>query len=411
MRALDVYLHNDLAGRLILRDSGRMAFAYVETWLDNANAAPLSHSLPLRAETFSQGECEPFFGGLLPEADNRRLVARLLHISEHNDFALLERIGGECAGAVSLLPAGTPAGQDERLQRITNEDLAVALAELPQRPLLVGTDALRLSLAGAQDKLAVRLEDGHLHLPLGAAASTHIIKPAIAGFDGLVFNEAFCLLLASASGLPAARCRVGNAGGIDYLLVERFDRLRGEDGKVRRIHQEDFCQALGIRTDRKYQNDGGPSLRQCFAMLRQTSSAPVLDLATLLNAVVFNLIVGNHDAHGKNFTLLRTPDQVRLAPVYDLVCTAMFVGLNAGMAMRIGRQTDSMHVSTADLERMAKDAGLAPPLAIESVRKLVATIRRQIAPVAAQDRRFVSVASHIAERANHFADVLGTVDR
>ena len=407
MRVLDVYLHADLAGRLLLRDSGRMAFEYVETWLDNTSAVPLSHSLPLRARAFPQGECEPFFGGLLPEEDNRRLTARLLHISEHNDFSLLERIGGECAGAVSLLPAGAATAQDERLQQLTEDDLAAALAQLPQRPLLVGTEGLRLSLAGAQDKLAVRLEGDRFHLPLGGAASTHIIKPAIAGYEGLVFNEAFCLSLAAASGLPAARCRVSAAGRIDYLLVERFDRARTEDGHVRRIHQEDFCQALGVRTDRKYQNDGGPSLKQCFAMLRQASGAPVLDLAALLKAVAFNLIIGNHDAHGKNFTLLREPGRVRFAPLYDLISTTMFPNLSTGMAMRIGRQTDSMRVRAADLERMAKDAGLARPLALENIRQLATTVRRQIAPTAAQDPRFTGVAAHVAERAEHFAEILG----
>ncbi len=407
MRALDVCFHGDLTGRLILRDNGRMAFEYVETWLDSAHAVPLSHSLPLRAKPFSQRECEPFFGGLVPEANNRRLIARFFHISEHNDLALLERIGVECAGAVSLRLAGGTDAQGERLLPLSEQDLAGALAELPQRPLLVGTDGLRLSLAGAQDKLAVRLEGDDIFLPLDAAASTHIIKPAIAGYEGLVFNEAFCLMLATASGLPAAQCRVGNAGGIDYLLVKRFDRARAQDGRVTRIHQEDFCQALGVRTDSKYQADGGPGLKQCFAMLRQASSAPVLDLTALLNAVTFNLIIGNHDAHGKNFALLRERGQVRFAPLYDLVCTAMFPNLSTRMAMRIGRETNSMRVSIADLERMAKDAGLARPLAIQSVRKLVATIRGNIASVAAREPRFAHVATHVAERARHFAESLG----
>jgi len=407
VRTLDVYLHGDLTGRLILRNNGRMTFEYVERWLDGTQAVPLSHSLPLQAKPFSQGECEPFFGGLLPEADNRRLIARLFHISERNDFALLERIGDECAGAVVLRPAEETDAQDERLLPLSEEDLAAALAELPRRPLLVGTDGLRLSLAGAQDKLAVRLEGDDFFLPLGAAASTHIVKPAIAGYEGLVFNEAFCLLLAAASGLLTAQCRVGNAGDIDYLLVERFDRARTQEGHVKRIHQEDFCQALGVRTDRKYQADGGPSLEQCFALLRQASSAPVLDLTALLNAVTFNLIIGNHDAHGKNFALLREPGQVRLAPLYDLVCTAVFPNLSARMAMRIGRQTDSMRVSTAELERMARDAGLARPLAIQRVRELVAVIRGQIASVAAQDPRFAPTATHVAQRAEYFAKSLG----
>lgn len=172
MRALDVYLHGDLTGQLILRDNGRMAFQYADDWLGSIHAVPLSHSLPLQAERFPQRDCEPFFGGVLPEADSRRRIARLLGISEDNDFALLEHIGGECAGAVSLLPAGTPLKQlTECLKELSEDELAAVLGELPKRPLLVGTDGLRLSLAGAQDKIAVRLEGDRIHLPLGAAAS------------------------------------------------------------------------------------------------------------------------------------------------------------------------------------------------------------------------------------------------
>lgn len=407
MRVLDVYLHADLTGQLILRNSGRMAFEYADAWLESAVAVPLSHSLPLQATRFPQGACEPFFGGLLPEEDSRRVISRLLRISESNDFALLERIGGECAGAVSLVPAGVPLDRRERLRELTEEDLAEALAELPQRPLLVATEGLRLSLAGAQDKLALRIEGDRFHLPLGAAASTHIIKPAIAGYEGVVANEAFCLMLAAALGLPAARCCIGRAGGIDYLLVERFDRKRMDDGGVRRIHQEDFCQALGIRADMKYQSQGGPSLKRCFALLREASSTPVLDIPALLDAVVFNLIVGNHDAHGKNFACLREPRGVRLAPLYDLICTAMFPNLSTRMAMRVGRRDDSIGVTVGDLARLAKDAGLTRPLVIERARELVQAVREHAGLVAQEDVRLSQVAGHVHRRAELFARAFG----
>ena len=309
-----------------------MSFEYGQRWLDSPTAEPLSHSLPLRKEAFPQASCEPFFGGLLPEAGNRRLLARLLRVSDRNDFALLERIGGECAGAVSLLPPGTSLESSHRLHRLGEAEFAQALADVPRRPLLAGTNGLRLSLAGAQDKSAVRIEGEHMHLPIGAARSTHIVKPAIAAFEGVVFNEAFCMALAAASGLAAPTCRIGNAGGIDYLLVERFDRVRTDDGDVRCIHQEDLCQASGVRADQKYQSEGGPGLKQCFALLRQASSVPVLDVPRLLDAVAFNLVIGNCDAHAKNFSLLREPGNVRLAPLYDLVSTTVFPDLSTRMA-------------------------------------------------------------------------------
>ena len=297
MRALDVYLHGHLTGQLILRDNGLTSFQYGEAWLGRTEAVPLSLSLPLREQRFPHRACTPFFGGVLPEGRNRRLIAGILGVSEGNDFALLERIGGECAGAVTLLPEGTPTvAQDERTRELDQEELAKILRKIGRQPLLAGTEGLRLSLAGAQDKLPVRLVDGCFALPLGTAASTHILKPATPDYEGLVFNEAFCLALANAAGLATAGCSVERVADIDYLLSQRFDRRR-EGGHVTRLHQEDFCQALGIPAELKYQVEGGPSLKRCFALLRSVSSAPVLDLGALLDAVVFNLIIGNNDAH------------------------------------------------------------------------------------------------------------------
>ena len=363
MRALDVYLHGHVTGQLILRDNGLTSFQYGETWLGRADAVPLSLSLPLREQRFSHRACTPFFGGVLPEGRNRRLIAGILGVSEGNDFALLERIGGECAGAVTLLPEGTPTvAQDERTRELDQEELARILRKIGRQPLLAGTEGLRLSLAGAQDKLPVRLVDGCFALPLGTAASTHILKPATPDYEGLVFNEAFCLALANAAGLATAGCSVGRVADIDYLLSQRFDRRR-EGGHVTRLHQEDFCQALGIPAELKYQVEGGPSLKRCFALLRSVSSAPVLDLGALLDAVVFNLIIGNNDAHGKNFALLYSADGLtRLAPLYDLVSTVFYPSLAPEMAMRIGGQRISDSVTAMDLERLAKDTGLAPPL-------------------------------------------------
>ncbi len=363
MRALDVYLHGHVAGQLILRDNGLTSFQYGEAWLGRADAVPLSLSLPLREQRFSHRACTPFFGGVLPEGRNRRLIAGILGVSEGNDFALLERIGGECAGAVTLLPEGTPTvAQHERTRELDQEELAKILRKISRQPLLVGMEGLRLSLAGAQDKLPVRLVDGCFALPLGTAASTHILKRAPSDYEGLVFNEAFCLALANAAGLATAGFSIGRVADIDYLLLQRFDRRR-EGGHVTRLHQEDFCQALGIHAELKYQGEGGPSLKRCFALLRSVSSAPVLDLGALLDAVVFNLIIGNNDAHGKNFALLYSADGLtHLAPLYDLVSTVFYPSLAPEMAMRIGGQRISDSVTAMDLERLARETGLAPPL-------------------------------------------------
>lgn len=379
MRSLDVYLHGHLAGRLDLRDSGLTSFQYLDTWLARPDAVPLSLSLPLREERFRHRDCMPFFGGVLPEGRSRGLIGRILGVSETNDFVLLERIGGECAGAVTLLPEGTPLdADDERTKVLDAEEFAGTLRELRRRPLLAGSRGLRLSLAGAQDKLPVRMVDGKVALPLGSTASTHIIKPASRDFDGLVFNEAFCLALAAALGLPTTAFSVGRVDDIDYLVVGRFDRsVDGE--RVGRIHQEDFCQALGIPPERKYQAEGGPSLGRCFELLRATSSAPVLDLGALLDAVVFNLAIGNNDAHGKNFALLhRTDGTTRLAPFYDLVSTVSYPELASEMAMRLGGQRIADRVAPNDLRRLSKEAGLGAPLVVRRAVELLETILARI---------------------------------
>jgi serine/threonine-protein kinase HipA len=278
-RALDVYRQNDLAGHLMQDDGGDMTFQDAGSWLETPGAIPLSQSLPLRRERFRRKECRGFFGGILPEQSKRETIARNLGISARNDYAMLERIGGECAGAVTFLPEGdTMPERHYGYRELLNGELAATLKELPRRPLLAGEKGIRLSLAGAQDKLAVRIEGGAICLPLGGAPSTHILKPNVDRFEGVVFNEAFCMQLAAAAGLPAAAIETRRVDDLDFLLVERYDRRHrtAADGSVgvERLHQEDFCQALGIVSEQKYQREGGPSLTQCFALLRNVSSAP-----------------------------------------------------------------------------------------------------------------------------------------
>jgi serine/threonine-protein kinase HipA len=386
-RTLDVYLYTDLVGRLGQDDNGDMSFQYAESWLQRAGAVPLSHSLPLRAERFRRKECRGFFAGILPEESKREMIARNLGISARNDYAMLERIGGECAGAVTFIPHGEPMPDRQHgYRKLSDEELAAILKELPRRPLLAGEEGVRLSLAGVQDKVAVRIEGGDVCLPLGGAPSTHILKPNVERFEGVVFNEAFCMQLAAAAGLQAAAIETRNVSGVSFLLVERYDRHHRSvaDGAavVERLHQEDFCQALGIVSEHKYQKEGGPSLKQCFGLVREVSSAPVIDLAQLLDEVVFNYIVGNNDAHGKNFSLLYRPGagelEIRLAPLYDVVSTVYYPELSRDMAMRIGEQYSSEKVTLRDFEKLADDAKLGKPLVrgrlTETTERVVAAL-------------------------------------
>ena len=382
-KTLDVYLHEELIGQLIQDDGGQTVFEYAQDWLDRPNATALSVSLPLRKERFSRNECRGFFAGILPDEAKREIIARNLGISAHNDFAMLERIGGECAGAVTFIPAGQPLpARDYHYRPVSQKQLADIFKELPKRPLLAGEEGVRLSLAGAQDKIAVRIEEDEVSLPLGGAPSTHILKPSIERFAGVVFNEAFTMQLAAGTSLPAARVEVRMAETTEYLSVERYDRTHNKSGNTTlldRLHQEDFCQALNIVPEMKYQKEGGPSLKQCFALVRDVSSAPVVDLARLLDIVIYNYLIGNNDAHGKNFSLLyhgagTANQQIRLAPLYDAISTVYYPELSTEMAMRIGDEYRAERVTSRDFDRLAEQAGLAKPLVRRRVTELAQTV-------------------------------------
>jgi serine/threonine-protein kinase HipA len=378
-RTLDVYLRRDLVGNLMQDAHGELAFAYAASWLANQAAIPLSHSLPLRKERFNRHACKGFFAGVLPDQGKREIIAKNLGISPRNDFAMLEQIGGECAGAVTFIPAGENLpDRNYHYRPLTGKELGDILKELPKRPLMAGAGGIRLSLAGAQDKIAVHVASTQISVPLGGAPSTHIIKPAIERFAGLVFNEAFCMKLARAIGIPTASADVGRAGDIDYLIIQRYDRAvvkasTAAPEYLERLHQEDFCQALGIDPDHKYQREGGPSLKQCFALLRKLSSVPVMDIQHLLDAVIFNFLIGNHDAHGKNFSLLYDAE-TRLAPLYDVVSTVGYPELDRKMAMKIGGEYVSDQVRPGHFERLADEAGLAKPLVKRRVREVAAAM-------------------------------------
>jgi len=316
---------------------------------------------------------------------------------------MLEQIGGECAGAVIFVTSRESLPErNYGYRQLSSEQLAKLLRQLPRRPLMAGEDGIRLSLAGAQDKIAMHVSQGQISLPLGGAPSTHILKPAIERFEGIVFNEAFCMQLARAIGLHAAKAEMAQVENIDYLLVERYDRVLLKDPgdkseRLEREHQEDFCQALGIVPENKYQNEGGPSLKQCFALLRELSSTPVIDLQRFLDAIILNFLIGNHDAHGKNFSLLYGRE-TRLAPLYDILSTAYYPELSKKMAMKIGGEYVSDKVRPNDFEQLAEEAGLAKPMVKRRVRDLAATVLSKVSELVAENPPAKPVAKLVQSR-------------
>ncbi len=359
MRALVVRMLGRGVG-VLTETSGRMAFDYDEAWLDDPAAPPLSLAMPPRAEPYDDDACRAFFGGLLPEGAVRDHLARRFGISPGNDFSLLERIGGDCAGAVSLHPPGGDDPEREgRYDWLDDEALAAIIADLPTRPLGVDLDGeVRLSLAGAQDKLPVFVgADGRIGLPHGGAPSSHIIKAPLFQRDS-VLNEAVCLALASDLGMDAAKAEPRTAAGQEFLLVTRYDR-RWEGDRLVRVHQEDFGQALGTPSSAKYESEGGPGAADCVGLLRRSSRRPAADILRFVDAFVLNVLVGNTDAHAKNFSILFDAEGARLAPLYDILCTHCYTGLTRRMAMRIGGQDKADWLDERHWDAFAAEAGLA----------------------------------------------------
>ncbi len=381
---LDVWLFEEHIGTLSLVE-GRLNFKYSAEWLAHSKSVALSCSLPLQVGAFDDHKTRPFFAGLLPEGQMRRLIAQQFQISRQNDFALLDHIGGECAGAVTFTESEHPpphSAIETEVEWLNDDDLIAILDELPRRPMLAGKEGLRLSLAGAQDKLPVVFDGSRIGLPRNNTPSSHILKPAIHAVEDSVSNEHFCLLLAEVMRLKVARSLVYAVGDHRFLLVERYDRTRDAMGNPARLHQEDFCQALGVVPEMKYQNEGGPDLSQCFALTRRVTRPSAPHILRLLDYVIFNALIGNHDAHAKNFSLLFTDKGAVLAPLYDVLSTAVYPSLTPKMAMKLGSKYKFSEVEMRHWEQFASAAGLSGA----QTRKRILELAHQL-PVAAQKLR------------------------
>ena len=274
-----------------------------------------------------------------------------------------------------------PFASPVRPSWLREAELGELLAELPSRPLLIGLDdedeGVRLSLAGARDKLPVLARDSELGITRGHPPSTHIVKTPIADVNGMVANEAFCMALAGELGLTAAEAVPMSVAGHEALLVARYDRERSGD-HVHRIHQEDLCQALACLPGQKYEAEGGPGVRACAALMRDRSAAPAVDLLAFLDALIFNLLIGNADAHSKNYSLLLEGDgSPRLAPLYDLLSTRVY-GRRFGrkMAMKYGGEYRFDRIRGRHLDRLAEDLDASAGV----VRQRTQALARGIAP-------------------------------
>jgi serine/threonine-protein kinase HipA len=354
-RVFDIYLYDARVGTLTPRGRG-VRFAYAREALDDGALPALSVSLPKRDDAFPDSEAGPFFRNLLPEQAYRRLVATAVGSDPENSVALLGAIGGECPGAVSIWPAGSGPPPTPEYEPLDSAGFRALFSAADRRQLARAVTRGRLSLAGAQEKIALlRTAAGEWRLPLRGAVTSHILKEAAREFAHILENELFCARLAGGCGLSVPPTELVSLG-VRVLSSERFDRPAAPSHERiprRKLHQEDFCQVLAVNPERKYEADGGPGLKKCAAAIRRHSGLPADDLVRLVRWVGFNFLIGNEDAHAKNLAFLYLPHGLRLTPHYDLVSTEVYSDLGRRLAMKLGQAWDIRNVQRSDWKRVA----------------------------------------------------------
>src|SRR5579863_2166774 len=333
-------------GRVVRDNRGKLTFTYNEQWRNAADAYPLSLSMPITLAEHPNAKIDPFLWGLLPDSEIILASwARKFHVSARNAFSLIAYVGEDCAGAAQFVqPARLNAilcAAAPPIEWLDEKEIAKRLRALreDQSAWRAPRDTGQFSLAGAQPKTALLFENKKWGVPSGRIPTTHILKPPSGEFEGHAENEHFCLELARALGLPVVDSRIMHFKDEIAIVVERYDRARVAN-TLHRVHQEDICQALGIPPTHKYQNEGGPGIRDIVGLLGENSSLPREDIATFLDSVVYNWLIAGTDAHAKNYALLiGAGGRIRLAPLYDIASVLpyeIFDPHKLRLAMKIG---------------------------------------------------------------------------
>ena len=373
---LDVFL-NEMQIGVLAQTDGALSFQYTKDYLAQDSAYSLSQNLPLCETKFTDPVVENYFSNLLPDERMRIKIASILGTAPENTFGLLKRIGADCAGAVSFYPHGeTPRSlQKPFFRELSDEEAYAILDNLGERPLDAGDEGVRISGAGSQEKLVACIRDGKVALPLYGTPSTHIIKPMIVGVSDSVHNEFFCMKLARSCHIPVAECDIITLCGEDFYVVRRFDRV-SENGITRRLHQEDFCQLLNVSPKLKYQEDGGPGIEECIAKMPELH-LPADSRLHFIRLVLFNFLIGNCDAHAKNYAVLYREGRPSLAPAYDLLSTMIYDNMLKRFAMTIGGENRMGQINKTHFAEMAKNCDLNPKLILSELQNFAAMITIQ----------------------------------
>jgi serine/threonine-protein kinase HipA len=370
MAGLPVYFEQRLVGTIDVDKNGP-GFTYELDWIRLRGAFPISTTMPFKSERISSDLFLPWAANLLPESEQLRTLGQLLGMARSDVIGLLSAIGGDTAGALSFNQPGRTSsvlwrlvGKPEELERI--------IEELPNKPFLVGEEGVSMSLAGVQAKLAVAVDENRrICIPMNGSPSTHILKPDSPRLWGGVQNEAFCLTLARRMKIPTPDVTTGKAGKRTYLLVKRYDRT-GEGGRWRRLHQEDYCQALGKPPSAKYESNqtgvSGPTLKDLFDVTRR--HMPPTDVVRLLDMAVFNVLACNTDAHAKNYSIIIRAAGSTLAPLYDVMCGEVWENVTKNLAQKIAGKNRGDHLKERHWRRFARDCGLNPKQVIDRVSAL-----------------------------------------
>jgi serine/threonine-protein kinase HipA len=397
MENLSIYWGEEQVGTLTRHTRGRVTFQYSSPWLCKIGR-PISLSLPCQERRYPPEISTSFFENLLPENNSRTILAFNNRFDRDDTYAFLSNFGEDCAGALSIVSEDkVPDLKKGQYRDVTTrliEVLNLLKSDPEKNQLFTAMENARLSIAGAQDKLPLYFDSDKFYLPLNSAsATTHIIKPASPWFPHIQRNEAFCMDLARKTGLNVPHSRLYKVESHEIFLIERYDRItlhnedggqKNEDGGqkiVARIHQEDFCQALGIPARNKYEENGGPGFKECRALLDEhlfsEGTGPRMALVSLM---AFNYLIGNHDAHGKNYSIIHG-DKLELAPFYDLLSTQIYPGLSQKFAMAIGQTFKLDRIKKHSLIAFAKDMKIRPHKLTAIIESMIQSVTESCEPL------------------------------
>ena len=383
-QTLNVILADKVIGVLEQLPTGSRRFTYIDDWENTTT--PLSLSMPPRKASYGQRIIDPFLWGLLPDNHlTRQSIGRQFGVSSSNPMALLSKIGLDCAGAVRFCePDATESVLDNRgkLVPLSKQEIAERLRELAQLNRgILPTEEESWSLAGNQAKMALRFEDGKWFCATGAQATTHIFKPGIQELESQALNECVCMNAALKLGLSASKVSYVEFDGEPAICVERYDRMRTEDGRLIRIHQEDLCQALSIDPDNKYPSDGGPNAESILDLLSNAGRAELRNRnrENFVDALFFNYLILAPDGHAKNYSLLLLADAVFLAPLYDIASGAPYTKdfgqpRYTSAAMRIGGEDRFGNLTGSHLKRFTQRNHLDESWVFDRFRQLATKI-------------------------------------